>query len=90
MQRVGSAIGIAIIGSVFFGTLSFPTGRRPTPADLATAFTHSATCALAVSAAFAVVSFLLVFALPKRVGPGPDTAVATRQSRGRAHTRTRA
>jgi EmrB/QacA subfamily drug resistance transporter len=71
MQRLGSAIGIAIIGSVFFGTLVIPTRGRPTPAELATAFTHSATCALAVSAAFAVVSFLLVFALPKRVATGP-------------------
>jgi EmrB/QacA subfamily drug resistance transporter len=74
MQRLGSAIGIAIIGSVFFGTLSIPTRGRPTQADLADAFTHSATCAVAVSAAFAVVSFLLVFALPKRVGPGPDVS----------------
>jgi EmrB/QacA subfamily drug resistance transporter len=71
MQRLGSAIGIAIIGSVFFGTLTIPAGGRPTTADLAVAFTHSATCALAVSAAFSVISFLLVFALPKRVGPGP-------------------
>lgn len=67
MQRVGSAIGIAIIGSVFFGTLAFPPHRRPTAADLAVAFTHSATSAIAVSAAFAVASFLLVFTLPKRV-----------------------
>jgi len=72
MQRVGSAIGIAIIGSVFFGTLVIPTRGRPTPADLATAFTHSATFALAVSASFAVISFGLVFALPKRVGPLPE------------------
>jgi EmrB/QacA subfamily drug resistance transporter len=72
MQRLGSAIGIAIIGSVFFGTLTIPAGGRPTTADLAVAFTHSATCALAVSAAFSVISFLLVFALPKRVGPGPE------------------
>jgi EmrB/QacA subfamily drug resistance transporter len=71
MQRLGSAIGIAIIGSVFFGTLTIPTGR-PTPTTLAAAFTHSATCALAVSAGFAVISFLLVFALPKRVGPSPE------------------
>ena len=70
MQRLGSAIGIAIIGSVFFGTLSIPAKGRPTAADLAVGFTHSATSALAVSAAFAVVAFLLVFALPKRVGPG--------------------
>jgi len=73
MQRLGAAIGIAIIGSVFFGTLSFPTRGRPTPAELATAFTHSATCALAVSAAFAAISFLLVFTLPRRVGPGPES-----------------
>lgn len=71
MQRLGSAIGIAIIGSVLFGTLAVPATGRPTPVDLAVAFTHSATCALAVSAAFAVFSFLLVFALPKRVGPSP-------------------
>ncbi|MDQ1538368.1 MAG: hypothetical protein QOE58_2761, partial [Actinomycetota bacterium] len=66
MQRLGSAIGIAIIGSVFFGTLVIPKGR-PSAASLAAGFTHSATCALAVSAAFAVASFLLVFVLPKRV-----------------------
>ena len=30
MQRLGAAIGIAIIGSVFFGTLSIPTRGRPT------------------------------------------------------------
>jgi EmrB/QacA subfamily drug resistance transporter len=71
MQRLGTAIGIAIIGSVFFGTLSIPAHRRPTAADLAVGFTHSATSALAVSAAFSVVAFILVFALPKRVGPSP-------------------
>jgi len=70
MQRLGSAIGIAIIGSVFFGTLSIPAKGRPTAADLAVGFTHSASSALAVSAGFSVVAFLLVFALPKRVGPG--------------------
>ena len=68
MQRVGSAIGIAIVGSVFFGTLSFPARGRPTATDLAVGFTHSATSALAVSAAFAVIAFFLVFALPKQVG----------------------
>lgn len=70
MQRLGSAIGIAIIGSVFFGALSIPAQGPPTANDLAVAFTHSATSALAVSASFAVVAFLLVFALPKRVGSG--------------------
>ena len=69
MQRLGSAIGIAIIGSVFFGTLVVPAGR-PTAASLATAFTHSAASAVAVSASFAVVAFVLVFALPRRVSSG--------------------
>ncbi|MGT2427078.1 MFS transporter [Amnibacterium kyonggiense] len=68
MQRIGSAIGIAVIGSVFFGTLSFPSDRRPTSTDVANAFGTSAASALLVSAAFAVVAFLLVFTLPKQVG----------------------
>ena len=43
MQRIGSAIGIAVIGSVFFGMLVLPTDRQPTPDDLANAFGTSAT-----------------------------------------------
>ena len=77
MQRIGSAIGIAVIGSVFFGNLSFPQGRRPTSADLAEAFATGATAALLTSAVFAVVAFLLVFTLPKAVGrPGGRPAGA--------------
>jgi hypothetical protein len=77
MQRIGSAIGIAVIGSVFFGTLSFPAGRRPTSTDVANAFATSASSALLVSAAFAVVAFLLVFTLPRQVsrhGGAPQQA----------------
>jgi EmrB/QacA subfamily drug resistance transporter len=77
MQRIGSAIGIAVIGSVFFGNLSFPAGRRPTSTDVANAFATSATAALLTSAAFAVVAFLLVFTLPKQVsrhGGAPGAA----------------
>ena len=70
MQRIGSAIGIAVIGSVFFGTLSFPSDRKPTSADVANAFATSASSALLVSAAFAVVAFLLVFTLPRTAGRG--------------------
>jgi EmrB/QacA subfamily drug resistance transporter len=69
VQRIGSAIGIAVIGSVFFGNLVFPAGR-PSTVDIANAFGHSATLALFVSACFAVASFFLVFALPKRVSRG--------------------
>jgi hypothetical protein len=64
MQRLGTAIGIAIIGSVLFGTLATPARGRPTPAELA------------ISAVFAVISFLLVFALPKRVSPRPVSVQA--------------
>ncbi|MGX5681371.1 MFS transporter [Schumannella luteola] len=63
MQRIGSAVGIAVIGSVLFGNIGEITG----PADVAGAFGQAATPALAVSAAFAVAAFALVFALPKRV-----------------------
>ena len=70
-------MGIAVIGSVFFGRLSIPTDRPPTPTVIANAFGVSATAALLVSAAFAVVAFLLVFTLPKqagRRGPAPEAA----------------
>jgi EmrB/QacA subfamily drug resistance transporter len=69
MQRLGSAIGVAVVGSVFFGTLVLPEGR-PSAADVATAFTDSAAASLAVSAAFAVVAFALVFTLPKHIDRG--------------------
>jgi EmrB/QacA subfamily drug resistance transporter len=75
VQRIGSAIGIAVIGSVFFGNLVFPADRQPTTDDVANAFGHSATLALFVSACFAVVSFVLVFALPKRVSRGYEVPV---------------
>lgn len=64
MQRVGSAIGIAVVGSVLFGTL---TVSGNTPQAVADAFASSAASAIAVSAALSVVAFLFVFALPKRV-----------------------
>lgn len=67
MQRIGSAVGIAVIGSVLFGNLNI-TG----PDTVASGFTHAASIAMSVSAAFGVVALLLVFALPKRVdAPGP-------------------
>jgi len=65
VQRVGSAVGIAIIGSVLFGSLVI-TG----PSTVASGFTSAAGDAMGVSAAFAVAALLLVFVLPKRTG-GP-------------------
>ena len=67
MQRIGAAVGIAIIGSVLFGSL---TVRGPGPAALATGFTDAAAKAMAVSTAFAVAALLLVFVLPRRTSTG--------------------
>jgi len=71
MQRVGSAIGIAVIGSVLFGTLEIAG-----PADVARGFTASAAHAMLVSAVFAVAAFALVFVLPRKVDRGYETVPA--------------
>ena len=62
-QRAGSAIGIAIIGTVLFGTLRV----RPGPHPVQTAFNHSAELALLSNVAILVLALLLVLALPRRV-----------------------
>ncbi|CAD5991580.1 MFS transporter [Agreia sp. COWG] len=67
VQRIGSAVGIAVIGSVLFGSL---TVAGNTPAALATGFTDAAAAAMIVSLGFSVLAFLLVFALPKRTNTG--------------------
>ncbi|WP_369371143.1 MFS transporter [Promicromonospora sp. Populi] len=68
MQRVGSAAGIAVVGSVLFAALTFPPGQ-PTPEVVADTYAHAATLAMGTSAALAVVAFLLVFVLPHRAAP---------------------
>ena len=65
MQRIGAAIGIAVIGSVLFGNLAI-TG----PDTVATGFGHASMLAMAVSAALAVVAFALVFVLPRKLSGG--------------------
>src|SRR5260370_983434 len=65
MQRIGSAIGIAVIGTVLFGTLRVVGG----PDGVALAFGHSATLAMGVSAVLSVAAFGLGFALPRAVDP---------------------
>jgi EmrB/QacA subfamily drug resistance transporter len=61
MQRIGSATGIAVIGTVLFGTLHVVPG----PHAVALAFGHSATLAMGVSAALSAAAFALAFALPR-------------------------
>ena len=70
VQRVGSAVGIAIIGSVLFGSLTI-TG----PDTVGSGFVHAAANAMAVSAAFSVAALLLVFVLPKRTETARPEAV---------------
>lgn len=59
-QPVGSAVGIAIIGSVLFDSLTI-TG----PGTLAIGFTHAVAAAMAVSTGLSLAARLLVFTLPK-------------------------
>jgi len=71
-QRLGTAIGIAIIGTVLFGTLHLGSGSaRPDPQAVARAFSHSAQLALLANLTFVVISLILVVALPRRI-PGHD------------------
>jgi EmrB/QacA subfamily drug resistance transporter len=69
-QRVGTAIGIAIIGTVLFGSLHV----RPGPDAVATAFTHATQAALLANLGFVLTALVLVIALPRRIparGEGP-------------------
>ena len=61
-QRVGSAVGIAVIGTILFGTLDVRG-----PQDLGRAYLHSAEIATTVSVALVLVALALVFALPRRL-----------------------
>jgi EmrB/QacA subfamily drug resistance transporter len=62
-QRIGSAIGIAVIGTVLFGTLHV----LPGPDAVAAAFSHSAQLALLANVGLVVVALVLVLALPRRI-----------------------
>jgi len=64
-QRVGSAIGIAVIGTVLFANLQVQPGANAEAA----AFSHSAELALLANVAFVVVALLLVIALPRQIPP---------------------
>ncbi|NWL10428.1 MFS transporter [Paenarthrobacter nitroguajacolicus] len=59
MQRLGTALGLALVASVFYGIL--PRSSTPSQSDYAS----SASISIGVCAALAAVSFALVFALPK-------------------------
>jgi hypothetical protein len=62
-QRAGSAIGIAIIGTVLFGTLHV----RAMPHAVAAAFSHSSQLALLANVALIALALLMVLALPRQI-----------------------
>lgn len=62
-QRIGSAIGIAMVSATLFGTLDM-TGHGTEA--VGAAFVRSASHAMALSAALSVLAFLLVFTLPRK------------------------
>jgi MFS family permease len=62
-QRVGSAVGIAVIGTVLYGNLNF----QPGPNAVASAFSHSAQLALLANVGFVVLALILVLALPRQI-----------------------
>lgn len=66
-QRLGSAIGIAVIGTVLFGTLH----ARPGANAVASAFSHSSQLALLVNVAILVLALVLALALPRQI-PGRE------------------
>jgi EmrB/QacA subfamily drug resistance transporter len=61
-QRIGSSIGIAVIGTILFGTLHIAG-----PQDLARGYIHSAELATWASVGMVLVALALVFALPRRL-----------------------
>jgi hypothetical protein len=61
-QRVGSALGIAVVGAVLFGTLH-PAGGGA--AAFAAAFSHSFQAALAVNIGLIAATLVLAIAAPR-------------------------
>jgi len=62
-QWTGSAIGVAVIGTVLYGNLHL----RPGPNAVASAFSHSSQLALLANAAMLVLALILVLALPRQI-----------------------
>ncbi len=77
MQRMGTAIGVAVIGSIIFGAIHKETIRSA--ADAANQFKTGATNAMLMSVILSVAALALVYSLPKRLKlshGGPQAAPA--------------
>jgi MFS family permease len=62
-QRIGSALGIAIVATVLFGTLK-PSG--PSHEAIASAFSHSFQLAMLADLGLVLIAMLLVLAMPQK------------------------
>jgi EmrB/QacA subfamily drug resistance transporter len=62
-QRLGTAIGIAAVGTVLFDTLKFGRGRH----SVATAYVHSTELALLANLGLVFLALILVLALPREI-----------------------
>jgi EmrB/QacA subfamily drug resistance transporter len=62
-QRVGTAIGIGVIGTVLFGSLHVLSG----PNAVMRAYTHSTQLALLANMGFILLALILVVAVPRRI-----------------------
>jgi EmrB/QacA subfamily drug resistance transporter len=91
IQRVGSAVGIAVISTIFFATFNSaaiaeaaPGGPGATQAAVAQSFSEASAWALLGSALLAIAAFCLVWTLPRKNpmlaesahGPAPEAAPA--------------
>ena len=65
MQRLGAAIGVAVIGSILFSSINF--GPTTTQVQVVAGFMEGATNAMLMSTILAVASLALVFSLPRRI-----------------------
>ena len=65
MQRMGTAIGVAVIGSILFGAIHKDQIKSAT--DAANQFKTGASTAMLTSAILALVAFGLVYSLPRRI-----------------------
>jgi len=64
-QRIGQALGIAIVGVALFGALG-PNADNATAGALAQSYTHAVQVAAYYSLGAVLLAFLLVFLLPRR------------------------
>jgi EmrB/QacA subfamily drug resistance transporter len=69
-QRVGSALGIATVGTLFFSTIHI----KPEVNAVGRAFSHATQVATVLNVGLVIIAVLLVFILPKNTAASADKA----------------